>query len=194
MIHYIYKISHNNGHFYYGRHSTKNLNDGYMGSGNWVKSIKDKNSLSKEIIEFANNIEELKQIEQKYINEHFGKQNCMNFSINSSGGFFAAGKDHPSYGKPPVNKNIPMSEKQKLKISKSRIGKKHNNETKIKITKKLSKKWIVVDPNGVFYNIDSHFKEFCLKNKLTYNSMLLVSRGKRTHHKKWKCIKNDSLK
>ena len=191
MIHYIYKITHKNGHFYYGRHSTNNLNDGYMGSGNWVKSVKDKSSLSKEIIEFANSPEELKQMEQKYINEHYGKQYCMNFSLNSRGGFFASGEKHPSYGKPAVNKNVPMSKEQKIKISESMIGKKRTDEQKNKIKTKLSKKWIVVDPKGIIHKINIDFKKFCLDNNLTYNSMLLVSRGKRHQHKGWKCIKND---
>ena len=193
MIHYIYKITHNNGHFYYGRHSTNNLDDGYMGSGNWVKSVKDKNNLFKEIIEFASSTDKLKQMEQKYIDEHYGKQYCMNFSTNSSGGFFASGKNHPSYGKPAVNKNVPMSKEQKLKISKSMTGKKITDVHKNKIITKLTKKWIVVDPKGILYNVDTNFKQFCLNNKLTYNSMLLVSRGKRLQHKGWKCIKNDCV-
>lgn len=34
QYHYFYKITNKvNGHFYYGIHSTNDLNDGYMGSG-----------------------------------------------------------------------------------------------------------------------------------------------------------------
>ena len=34
MYHYFYKITNKlNNHYYYGIHSTDNLNDGYMGSG-----------------------------------------------------------------------------------------------------------------------------------------------------------------
>jgi hypothetical protein len=166
------------------------MNDGYMGSGSWVKSIKNKKTLTKEIIEYTDCIEKLKLLEQKYINENFGKHNCMNFSMNSSGGFFASGKEHPSFGKPAVNKNKPMTEEQKEKISKALFGKNKSIEHKNKISKKLSKKWIVTDPNGKNYKVDKSLKQFCLTNNLTYNCLLLVSRGKRLHHKGWKCIEN----
>ena len=37
-FHYFYKITNNiNNHFYYGIHSTDNLDDGYMGSGSRLR-------------------------------------------------------------------------------------------------------------------------------------------------------------
>ena len=78
MKHIIYKTTHKSGKYYVGRHSTENLNDGYIGSGKWPTSIKDKSALTREILEYANSDEEVKELERKYLEEHFGKPNCMN--------------------------------------------------------------------------------------------------------------------
>ena len=192
MIHYIYKISHSEGYYYYGRHSTYNLNDGYMGSGKWVTSIKNKESLTKEIIEYVDSYDELLLKEQAHINEHFGKHMCMNFSKNSCGGFFASGKDHPSFGKPAVNKGKPMTKEQKNKISKKRKGTLVSKQTGEKISKSLStnQSWIIIDNNGLSFIINDSLKNFCKNNNLRYKSMLRTNNGDRSHHKGWSCIKN----
>jgi hypothetical protein len=78
MKHFIYKTTHTNGKYYVGRHSTTNINDGYIGSGEWPLSIKDKTSLTTEILEFTANEETLIKLEGVYLNEHYGKPNCMN--------------------------------------------------------------------------------------------------------------------
>jgi hypothetical protein len=78
MKHFIYKTTHTNGKYYVGRHSTNNINDGYIGSGKWPLSIKDKSTLTREILEYADSIEAVKALEGKYLAEHFGKPNCMN--------------------------------------------------------------------------------------------------------------------
>jgi len=59
MQHFIYKTTHISGKYYIGRHSTENINDGYLGSGKWVKSIKDKSKLSREILEYCDDIDDL---------------------------------------------------------------------------------------------------------------------------------------
>jgi hypothetical protein len=78
MKHFIYKTTHKNGKYYVGRHSTDNLEDGYIGSGHWPLSIKDKSSVTREILEYAMNENHLVELERKYLAEHFGKHNCMN--------------------------------------------------------------------------------------------------------------------
>ena len=93
MKHIIYKTTHTNGKYYIGRHSTTNIDDGYIGSGIWVSQIKDKSTLSREILEEANTIDELIALEETYIAEHINKELCMNISNASTG--FATGELNP---------------------------------------------------------------------------------------------------
>jgi hypothetical protein len=85
MKHFIYKTTHTNGKYYIGRHSTDNVDDGYIGSGRWPRSIKDKSSITREIIEYADSEESLILLEQQYLIEHYCKPNCMNMSNTSTG-------------------------------------------------------------------------------------------------------------
>jgi len=78
MKHFIYKTTHKNGKYYIGRHSTDNMDDGYIGSGKWPRSIKDKSSLTREILEYADDADSLKILEKNYLIEHYGKPDCMN--------------------------------------------------------------------------------------------------------------------
>ena len=93
MKHIIYKTTHTNGKYYIGRHSTDNIDDGYIGSGMWVSQIKDKSTLSREVIVEATTIDELIVLEEKYIAEHINNELCMNMSNASTG--FATGDLNP---------------------------------------------------------------------------------------------------
>ena len=59
MYYYTYMTTHVNGKYYVGRHTTKNRNDNYFGSGKWIRSIKDKGDLSRKILNYFNSFEEL---------------------------------------------------------------------------------------------------------------------------------------
>ena len=85
MKHFIYKTTHINGKYYIGRHSTENIEDGYIGSGKWPRSINDKSTLTREVLEYADNIEQLKILEANYLTEHYGKDNCMNMTADPIG-------------------------------------------------------------------------------------------------------------
>ena len=85
MKHFIYKTTHKNGKYYIGRHSTENIDDGYVGSGRWPRSIKDKSTLTRTILEFASDETSLKDLEGKYLAEHYGNPNCMNMTDNPIG-------------------------------------------------------------------------------------------------------------
>jgi len=85
MKHFIYKTTHTNGKYYIGRHSTENINDGYIGSGLWPSSIKDKSTLTREILEYAGSTEQVKRLEGQYLAEHYGKPGCMNRTADPIG-------------------------------------------------------------------------------------------------------------
>lgn len=82
-IHYFYKITNLiNNHFYYGIHSTNNINDGYMGSGSRLHRAYKKygiENFQKEILKYFDTREELAQYEAKIVNEELiADPNCYN--------------------------------------------------------------------------------------------------------------------
>jgi hypothetical protein len=85
MFHFVYKTYSPSGFYYYGRHSTTNIDDGYLGSGKWVRSIKDKSKLKREIVLFCENIQELMKKEEEYIGKYINNPFCMNFNEKSIG-------------------------------------------------------------------------------------------------------------
>jgi hypothetical protein len=85
MKHFIYKTTHTNGKYYIGRHSTENINDGYIGSGLWPSSIKDKSTLTREILEYAESAEQVKRLEGQYLAEYYSKPGCMNRTADPIG-------------------------------------------------------------------------------------------------------------
>ena len=83
-FHLIYKITHTDGFYYIGRHSTDNVDDGYMGSGVWVNRA-SKEKLQKEILTFASTFDELVKLEEQFIIENFDNPLCMNMKRASIG-------------------------------------------------------------------------------------------------------------
>jgi hypothetical protein len=83
-IHFVYKTVHDDGFFYIGRHSTTNINDGYLGSGIWV-SRATKSKLKREILAYANSFDDLVKLEEKLILENFDDELCMNMKLASIG-------------------------------------------------------------------------------------------------------------
>lgn len=90
MLHFIYKTSSPSGKYYIGRHSTTNLDDGYIGSGKWICQMKDVSNLIVEILEFTDTFEELVELEGKYLSEHINHPANMNFNNQPVG--FATGE------------------------------------------------------------------------------------------------------
>ena len=90
--HYIYKTTNNiTGSYYIGRHSTKNLNDGYIGSGKRFKALVDqygRENFTTEILEYCNDYDELKTREFQIVNEDLLKDPlCVNMKLGGDGGW-----------------------------------------------------------------------------------------------------------
>lgn len=93
--HYFYKITNLiNNKYYYGIHSTNDLNDGYMGSGKALKSAIKKYGIvnfKKDIIRFFDNLKDLSDFEKIVVNEDLLKDpNCYNLV---KGGYFLSEED-----------------------------------------------------------------------------------------------------
>lgn len=73
---------------------------------------------------------------------------------------------------------------EKLRLS--RIGFKQPESQKEKVSKALSKKWLITDPNGNTFMIEN-LRKFCLDNKLDQGNMMHVVRGRQKQHKGYVC-------
>ena len=84
--HYFYKITNLiNNHFYYGIHSTDDLEDGYMGSGSRLHMAYEKygiENFEKEILKFFNSREECAEYEMEIVTEELIHNNdCYNIIL-----------------------------------------------------------------------------------------------------------------
>jgi len=91
-FHFIYRTTNiKTGKYYYGIHSTHNLDDGYLGSGKRLKySINKygKEAHEREILEFFENREDLRKREKDIVNlNEIAKAECMNLQLGGGGGF-----------------------------------------------------------------------------------------------------------
>ncbi len=136
MYHFVYKTTNTiNGKFYIGKHSTKNIEDGYLGSG---RSIRDaiikygKENFEKEIIGFCANVKEAYELEEQLLKPIWDKCICYNRSCGGQG--TGSGENHPMWGRT-------QSDEAKKRISAANVGhrgfmlgKKHSEESKKKMS------------------------------------------------------------
>lgn len=155
--HYIYKTTNIiNDKFYIGMHSTDNLSDGYLGSGKrlWFSiNYHGKENHKIEILEFCDDRESLKNREKEIVNkELINEKLCMNLQLGGGGGIL--NEEHHEKMKKASSiyqkekwKDQNYREKIKKVISENfkkghigRVkydlfkGKKHTEETKLKIS------------------------------------------------------------
>ena len=83
---YLYQITNTiNNKIYIGIHKTDNLNDGYMGSGVYLKNAQNKHGIenfTKEILFYFDTYKEAQEKEREIVNEDFLQRNDVyNFDI-----------------------------------------------------------------------------------------------------------------
>ena len=95
MYHYTYRTTNTiNGKIYVGKHSTSNLDDGYIGSGKALNRAfvkHGKNNFTREILEFFGSSEEAFAAEAKIVNDEFVLRED---TYNMKPGGFGAPKGH----------------------------------------------------------------------------------------------------
>ncbi len=150
-FHFIYKTTNLlSGKYYIGMHSTDNLEDGYLGSGNRLRLAvrkHGKENFKREIIEFCKNRDELRKRESKVITlEEVAKKECMNLAIGGEGGFTDSGgpmafakkfKEDKEFGdkiRATLIENVKKAHKNGNIKYDNFTDKKHSEETKKKMS------------------------------------------------------------
>ena len=115
---FIYKTTNMiNGKYYIGQHKTNNIEDNYLGSGYaLIRAIKKygKHNFKREIIAFANSQEELNELENSILNNHYQDDDCYNLI---AGGNCTGYSEETRRKMSDKSKGKKMSEEAKKKIS-----------------------------------------------------------------------------
>lgn len=93
LFHFVYKTTNNiNGKYYIGVHNTRDLGDGYKGSGKILANAfkkYGKKYFSREIINFFDTSEEAFNFERDIVNQDLiNDDNCYNVSVGGAGNSF----------------------------------------------------------------------------------------------------------
>lgn len=148
MIYYVYKITllkgSLSGKYYIGQHRTKNINDGYAGSGtilrNYYKACgkKEGETYIKEILQYCSSIAELNKVENELISDRYSSDpNCINLIAGGNGrGYSEETRRKIS----EANKGREVSEEQRKLISASLMGHQVPQETRALISKRVKEK------------------------------------------------------
>jgi hypothetical protein len=130
MLFTVYKITNKlNNKFYIGMHQTTNINDGYMGSGKRLHAAYKKygiENFEKEILHIFDNEQDMKNKEKELV---VISEMSYNLCDGGKGGFGYINRTGKA-----LRTGAVLSEKTRQKISKSKLGFKHSDETKKKIS------------------------------------------------------------
>jgi hypothetical protein len=141
MFYYVYKIINLlNGKFYYGAHSTDNMDDGYMGSGTYLNRAFDKygkENFTKEIIGFFESESDMFAYETIIITDSIlNDDTCYNLASGGRGGSIRQNRKSFTGS---------HSEETKEKLRRKRSGKKHSEDSKLKMSEN---NWSKKDPEA----------------------------------------------
>lgn len=161
---------------YIGYHSTNNLEDGYLGSGQYLKnSIKKygKENFEKEILEYCNSYNHL-ELEEKWINE-YNTLYPIGYNISPSGGMqlskgwteeLKKKVSNSCKGRLSSIKGKNLSEETKKKISNKLKGNKISDKTKKKLSESAKKRIFSEETKlkiGLSNKGKKRSEEFCKK-------------------------------
>lgn len=143
---YVYKILFENGEYYIGKHRTKNLNDGYCGSGILIQqkiANGEIKTAKKIILEFHKNDKELSIAEERIIGQKYITDSlCLNKVKGGEGGWDEYVIRKSAHLRKGMKRSQESIEKQRLSCT----GKRHTMETKEKMS--LLKKEYFKTSNG----------------------------------------------
>lgn len=126
MFYYVYKITNTvNGKYYIGAHQSECLDDGYLGSGKWLKNAQRKYGLdlfTKEIIKFCDNELEMYALEAELVTEDLVMDDqCYNLIVGGHGGWNAHNTDpaNSQFRKAgaAIRNSLPVKDETRRKIS-----------------------------------------------------------------------------
>ncbi|MEG1008282.1 MAG: GIY-YIG nuclease family protein [Clostridia bacterium] len=200
--HYFYKITNKiNNHFYYGIHSTDNLNDNYMGSGKRLHIAykeQGKQNFYKEIIKFFDSRNKAEEYERLIVNEELiCNENCYNCIIGGSankslnyvtvidkdGNTFNVHKNHPLY----LNGTYVGVTKNKI-VTKDTYGNyvmiSVNDERYLKTHFPVTYNTVcVIDDNGKLIRVNKNDERYLNGELLPYNKGMSLFKNSNGDHK-----------
>ena len=158
---YTYRVLFNNGDYYLGKHSTKDIDDGYTGSGKKLQERTDPFTFN--IVEYYNSEDDLNVAEEELIGDlWFTDPKCLNLTGGGRGGWGGCNAT--------VDKSYMLTEEYREKMRQNSI--RLQSEGKIhKFTKEDGRKGILkvreLYPQGTFLG-KTHTEE--TKKKIGLNS------------------------
>ena len=128
---YIYKITNiTNGKIYNGKHSTDDLNDGYMGSGKIIKQAIKKygiENFTKEYLVFCDKEDKLNWFEIFYIKKYGSTDRNIGYNLSYGGEGGGIPCEETRRKMSEARKGIPKSEEHKRRIGDAQIGELNHN-------------------------------------------------------------------
>ena len=142
--HYVYIITNKINHkFYIGKHSTDDLDDGYLGSGTVINKAIQKygiENFSKRILCFCDSAEDAYKVEEFLVTDNLIKrEDCYNIAVGGQGG--------------ALFKNHHHTEETRLKMSEAKKGKPFSEEHKRKLKIARQKRVITLETRNKMKDI-----------------------------------------